>query len=246
MPPILDHDRSLRRRAGAFTVVELLVAVAIVIVLAALAFALVRRSRSAAERATCVNRLRQAATVLIGGAGDRGGRIELFRGGNGSFEYRPYFVVRDELGLPASPYDAHFATLREVMFCPAAPEPKLPHWHCYGVNFTDSERAGVAWRDDKVRDSAGRSSTVSTLQLATAAGPSNYVLVADSCMADGQQAFRIRGDDRIALRHGGRANAVFLDGSARSLKLGDLGGLGFDDAFDTAVNPPTVVAVPRD
>ena len=231
------------RRLPAFTLVELLVVITIVIVLAALAFTMLRRGKTAAERASCINRLRQVANMLISSATDNGGRLQVIRDGSGEFDFLPYFIVRDQLELPAEPFEAHYSRLRDVMFCPSAPEPeqKTAHLHTYGVNFAPNVRAGVTWKDELVEDSEGRTGTLATLPLASVSGPSNYPLVADSCQSNGQQTFRILDADRIGLRHGGRANAAFLDGSARSLGQEDLGKLGFKDAYDTSTKPPEVV-----
>jgi len=229
------------RRLPAFTLVELLVTIAIVIILAALAFSVLRSSKAAAERATCINRLRQVANLLISSASDTGGHLQVLREGSGESDFQPYFIVRDQLEVPADPFEAHYSRMRDVMFCPSAPAPETAHLHSYGVNFTPNVRAGVTWRDELFEDSEGRTGTLATLPLASVSGPSDYPLVADSCHSSGQQFFRIIETDRVGLRHGDRANAAFLDGSARSLGHEDLGKLGFKDAYDTSTNPPDIV-----
>ena len=237
------HSGGGTRRA--FTLVELLVVVAIIIVLAALVFSISGRMMSAAETTECMNRLRQTGAIMIGSATDNNNRIRIFKGGSGSFDYRPYFILRDEMNLPDTSYEAHYGTLSKIMFCPAAPEPKTPHWNCFGLNFTNSEIAGVTWKTEQVRDSQGRTANVSSLSLGSVSSPSEYLLVGDSCRADGQQIFRISGSDLIGLRHRDKANALFLDGSVRTLSRTDLGQIGFKDAYDTSTDPPTKVSLPQ-
>lgn len=239
---------SIRSGGGtrrAFTLVELLVVVAIIIVLAALVFTISGRMMAAAQSTECMNRLRQTGAIMIGSASDNHNRIRIFKGGSGSFDYRPYFILRDEMDLPDSSYEAHYGTLSKIMFCPAAPEPKTPHWNCFGLNFTNSEIAGVTWRTESVKDAQGRSANVSSLSLGSVSSPSEFLLVGDSCRADGQQIFRISGSDLVGLRHRDKANALFLDGSVRALDRAELGQIGFKHAYDTSTDPPTKVALPR-
>ena len=237
------HSGGGTRRA--FTLVELLVVVAIIIVLAALVFGISSRMMSAAKTTECMNRLRQTGTIMIASASDNHNRIRIFKGGEGSFEYLPYFILRDEMNLPDDSYEAHYGTLSKIMFCPAAPEPKTPHWNSYGLNFTDSEIAGVTWRDEKVEDDQGLSADISSFALAGVLSPSQFLFVGDSCQTDGQQIFRINEDDLIGLRHRDKANALFLDGSVRTMSRTELGQIGFKEAFDTTTNPPTKVSLPQ-
>lgn len=241
-PSITLCHRSARR---GFTLVELLVSIMILVVMAGLLVAITRGIKNSAERSTCMSRLRQVSTILLSVASENNGRVMAFQGGSGGFDYRPYFIVRDQLGLPKDPYDAHYSALRDVMFCPSAPEPTTPHWNSYGVNFTNSEVAGATWEQEKIQDSKGNNATVSTLSISTVDSPNRLVLLADSCQASGQQIFRITGSDRIGLRHGGKANACFLDGSAKGLSISELGALGFQNAYDTRTDPPTSVSLPK-
>lgn len=225
--------------------VELLVTITIVIVLAALAFAIFGRTKTTAERADCVNRLRQASAMLLASSNDSAGRIRAFRGGSGSFDFRPYFIIAEELQLRRNSQITDTGAMQDIMSCPSAPNPPTPHWTCYGVNFTDNEEMGAVWKDERAKDGAGREGTVSSLFVTKVTRSSGYVLIADSCQSNGQQIFRIRGGDKIGLRHDGRANVAFLDGSVRSMSRADLGGVGFQSAFDTSFSPPQNVSLPQ-
>lgn len=241
----MKFDPKRTNYPSAFTLVELLVTISIVVVLASIAFSLTQKAKQAAEKASCLSRLRQVGTILAGRAGETNNRYEVFRGGAGSFELRPYFILRDELGLPKGPYPAHFATLGEIMFCPAAPEPNLGHWNCFGIHVSNTDRAGSQWKTETIRDQQGRIANAAILRTSLVKYPSQCVLVADSCRSDGQQIFRIQGGDLIGLRHQGKASALFLDGSARTMSKADLGQLGFKKAYDTSVNPPSIVTLPK-
>lgn len=233
-------------KAPGFTVTELLVTIAIVVVLAAIAFSGFSNFQKRADEASCLSRLHQVSSVLVASAADGNNQIRLFQGGSGGFDYRPYFVVSNQLNVSQESNEAYAETMRKTMFCPTVKStPKNPHWSCYGVNFTPSERAGVEWVTEKFEDWRGRTSNLNVLHMGSVDAPSDYVFVADSCNASGDEIFRISGKDLVGLRHQGRANAAFLDGSARSLSPEDLGKLGFERAYDASTTPPQSVSLPR-
>ncbi len=235
-----------RRPLSGFTLPEILVVITIILVLAASLLMTMRNLKASAQSAKCLSRLRQSGTLLLASASDNGGRLRVFSGGNGNFDFRTYTIIGEALGMSQTATDVRHAAIGEMMQCPSAPGPPYnPHWRCYGVNFTESTLAGASWSAESIKDIAGERGNVSTLHLSKVAAPGLYVLLADSCQADGQQSFRITGDQRIGLRHSGKANAFMLDGSARSLTNRDLGKLGFTDAFDTRTNPPKVVRLPK-
>ena len=229
-----------------FTLTELLVVILIIVVLATFGFTMMRNAKASAQSSTCISPLRNVGTLLLSTAADNNGSVRVFSGGNGGFDYRPYYIVGSELGLDKDANSTAFeSALREVMFCPAAPASSMAHWNCYGVNFTNSTRAGATWINEQFQDANGRTANVKALKLASVDSPADYILIADSCQASGQQIFRITGADRIGLRHQHKANACFLDGSARILSPSDLGKLGFKEAYDTSSNPPQTVSLPQ-
>ena len=241
-----SSPRSSHGRRRAFTLVELLVVMAIIMVLGALVFSISRTAFAAAESSKCLSRLRQAGIVVAGSVGENNGRIRVFKDAASSEEVGPYSIVREQMDLPEEPVAAHFETLKNIMFCPSAPDPEIPHWNSYGVNFGDSLIAGATWTDETVEDSEGGSTVISSLVVISVTEAADFVLLADSCGKDGQGMFRIADDeDLIGLRHRGKANVFMLDGSARSLGQVDLGNLGFERAYDTATTPPTQVFLPE-
>ena len=239
MPGCDPSLRSMRWNRG-FTLLELMVVIVIVATLAALLFSMAVRGGVAADKASCVNRLKQSAGVMLSRASENSGQLILSKGGPGNFELRPYLMIANELGLENN--DSRDRTMSSMMSCPSIEFSETnPHWHCYGVNFIDSEERGVTWRKAPVRDSAGRNTTSYTLFLASIRRSADHILVADSCHSSGKEIFRISGEDLIGLRHGGSANAAFVDGSVRSLSRSDLGRLGFEKAYDTSEEPPVEV-----
>lgn len=69
-----NHSSGDWRRRG-FTLVELLVVVAIIILLAAVAFPLLSKMRSAADSANCMSNVRQVGIAITMYAGDNGGQL---------------------------------------------------------------------------------------------------------------------------------------------------------------------------
>ena len=241
--PSHAHAAAPNRRPSpvGFTLVELLVVIAIIAALAALSFAVFGKANASAKRATCLNRVRNIGNMLVTSATDSGGNVQIYKGGAGgshTTQYIPYYIIAQQNGFPLdSKRKTLYNMMKEVMFCPVAPPPKTPYYkYCYGVNLNPSQKAGAEWIDQQITDGAGNSYNLTVLNVARVQSPSSYVLIADSSRSNGQQSYVIYGSDLIAMRHKGRANACFLDGSSRSLTEGELGRLGFQRAFDCSGN----------
>jgi len=246
-PPAKNHCPSSKK---GFTLVELLVVIAIIAALAALSFAVFGKANKAAKRATCLNRVRNIGDMILTSAADSAGNVQIFNGGAGgsnTTRYIPYYIVAEQSGFPTGgKRKTLYNMMKEIMFCPVAPPPRTPYYkYCYGINLNPSQKAGAEWIDQSVLDPDGSSYSLTTLNVARVASPASYVLVADSSRSNGQQSFVIYGSDLIAMRHDGRANACFLDGSSRSLTEGELGRLGFQRAFDCSSKPPKSVNLSR-
>ncbi len=85
--------------------------------------------------------------------------------------------------------------------------------------------------------------TGSTLIPASVLRPDAYPFLIDSSTSAGDEIFRIleSNGDCVGLRNSGKANALFLDGSARSLGRPELKKAGFTKAYDNRTRPPRLI-----
>jgi prepilin-type N-terminal cleavage/methylation domain-containing protein len=86
-------------KKNGFTLTELLVVIAIIIVLAGVVTAVTRNTKERAGAAKRISDVRQAGSILLAKASETNGRGQYFSGGSGSFELRPYYIIKTELGL---------------------------------------------------------------------------------------------------------------------------------------------------
>ncbi len=197
---------TLRTRAG-FTLLELLVAIAIVAVLAGLVVTAVRSLRAKSAQVECTSNLRQWGTALGLYMAEHDGLIP--RRGQGRQKVQtidrpddwfnslpPYF------NLP--PYSELAAQGRKpkpgehsVFVCPEAKDNGAPNFLAYAMNFYLSP-----WDIDQqsIQQMAHPEQTVFM-----ADGPGGYCSTVPSANENSVQA-----------RHSGRANLAFLDGHVQS------------------------------
>ncbi len=74
-PPTSAPAPAIRGRTRGFTIIELLVVMAIIVVLVGIMLAVVRKTRTSAESLQCLSNLRQITTGLRMWAGDNGNRF---------------------------------------------------------------------------------------------------------------------------------------------------------------------------
>jgi prepilin-type N-terminal cleavage/methylation domain-containing protein/prepilin-type processing-associated H-X9-DG protein len=228
------------RRPRGFTVVELLVSIAIVVILATAIFAVLKQARNRAQTVKRLNNIRTSGSILLGKAQDMNGRASFFAGGqSGGFDLRPYNIVRDALGIPRGAKDVCEIMHWDVIQRP--PDGNL-HWNCYAVNFQNVPDLQIFWKQEAIEFSGG-TYNVKSLLVSAISRPSSYPLLIDSSQADGREIFRINesGAEYVGLRNNGKANAYFFDGSSRSMDKAELKAAGFTRAYDNSVNPPKVV-----
>lgn len=216
-----------------FTLVELLVAIVIIAILSVTALAVARSAKAKAEGAECLSQIRQCGSALLQAAMDDHGRLKLSTDAAGDLTTLPYGVIAGQLDPQVLDGQSNF----KVIHCPTAPSPQQRHVNCYGVNFADSEMAGAAW----VQEESG----LLRLTLSSVRHANRFPLVIDSCISNGSEEFQLSGSTRPGLRHNGKANAFFLDGSTRPLGLDDLGRAGFTEAFDCSERTPKLVNLPQ-
>lgn len=243
---------TVRRRLQAlpvrrgFTLVELLVVIAVTAAFVGVVIGVTKTVQQSAQASSRLANMRQAGTVLLETAGDRNGRCSYFSEGTGNFEYRHYLLVGRELGRKAN-------FLVEAMHWDSEKRPPSrgnEHWTCRAINFknvTYPDGSSTRWINETVKDSAGKSSTVKSLPIASVAMPGSYPLLIDSSGSGGSEIFRINegNGDCVGLREAGgkKAGAFFFDGSARLMDKTDLKRAGFTKAFDNSKAPPVLITL---
>lgn len=119
MLPLASYPRTKRRRPSGFTLVELLVAIALIVILCGLLFPVFAQARAGARKSTAVSNLKQIGEGLLMYTADFDehlpNRWPLWNG------YRPFFWKVDGGDLPSllKPYVRH----SEVWY---SPEDRLP------------------------------------------------------------------------------------------------------------------------
>ncbi len=226
-------------KRNGFTLTELLVVIAIIAVLAGIAFTTTSKLKERAGSSKRISDIRQAGAILLAKASDTSGRCQYFSGGSGSFDFRPYYIIKTELGLDL--YDNHEA---DIMFWDSKRlPPKLSHWNCRAINFKNVPDLNAVWRTASVKDAQGRSANVASLIIGDVTRPGVYPLMIDSSNSSGDETFRINDNaDCVGLREAGKkANAFMLDGSVRSMGLSELRAAGFTKAYDNSTTPPKLI-----
>lgn len=203
--PIPCHRCGIETARDAFTLVELVVTVAIVATLAAFCIGALERTRAMGAQTTCTGNLRQWGVALHLYAADHSGAVP--RRGQGIqpvtrldrpedwFNCLPPYLgsvsyeEQARNGSPARPGD------KSVFVCPAAHDPgSYPHFICYGMNIYLSP-----W----IRPDPHRLVELPALyQLAFMAdAPGGWASTVPSAAPYSVQP-----------RHSGRANVAFVDG----------------------------------
>lgn len=168
---------SFSRRGGssfrAFTLVELLVVVGIVIVLAALLFPAVDRARKNSHVPKCMNNQRQILTAILLAAADNQGRLPDIAVDGGAGDSDRWDVkIAEYLNIPhASFYGARATSLR----CPSA---KKGTWFTYGLNYAGSDRRVFARMAQSFDPPVGNPNHKGSQRLMNL--PTSSILIADA------------------------------------------------------------------
>ena len=191
------------RQARGFTLVELLIVIAITAMLAAIVLAVFPRARGMAQRGQCVAHLRQLTQAARMYAQDYDQRLVPARAGGAPAPSRGYTWC-----VLLQPHIRN----REILVCPRDPEPRptagstcLPH--SYGINYQLTYNTG--W---------GAGSLAK--KLTTTHGHSQTILFFDMKSETEQMgaSYLAHGLSRIAPRHEGMAQFAFLDGHVKALQ----------------------------
>ncbi|WP_417170071.1 prepilin-type N-terminal cleavage/methylation domain-containing protein [Victivallis sp.] len=200
-------------RSAMFTLIELLIVVAIIAILAALLLPALNKARDRARTINCLNNQKELARVMHFYAND----------------YNNYSITRqNNKPWPNWLVDYRYVkTLREpFLFCPTLKELSMnnsaPQWRTYGHNY-------IAWEDHHkfwVEQGFGRFAIINGgdlyLHLAGIKKPSQLPHFADTVnlnfsppLASWMCPLRDPiGKETISFHHSGNSNIVFIDGHA--------------------------------
>jgi prepilin-type N-terminal cleavage/methylation domain-containing protein len=242
----MSHSRVKHHslRQSGFTLTELLVVIVIIVVLATVTIGVVTRLMKRAESAKAMSNLRQSGAILVTSAFEKNNRFSFFSGGgSGAFDERAYNIVRAYLGKPQGEWNNLEQNRADIMhWNPKRVKPVNFHWNCFAVNFTDVPQFGVQWTQDNGRadGSNGRSLSIPRVQR-----PESYPILIDSSTAEGGEIFRVGvvANELPGMRNDGKANAFFIDGSARALDKAGLKAAGFTRAYDNSKTPPRSITL---
>lgn len=231
---------AFRKKASgvsAFTVLELMISVALIGILAVLMFVSFKAVSATRVNTRCVNNLRQTGTAMLIYIADSQQTLRSFHGG----------AVVDEIWSRKLFYGGYLNpdvsgtgenaillnqidTVGHLLRCPSgaieatyktdSPEvrsnPRRWPWQTYGL--------GMYQADTPIKTTTVNNKNTYSFEvkLAKIEEPARYILFADSSGIGPNfyQSFRISrtaGEGGVCLRHNGRANAFFLDGHIEAI-----------------------------
>ena len=210
---------------GAFTLVELLVVVAVIALLSALAFSALRSAIETSRRATCAGNLKTLAIGVLGYAGENNGCLPYSLGNDripGAPASAPWFwAAGDYIGSKytrAQEIDYWskqkiFRGLPSSFYCPSAKRETsntTPYDISYGIN-------------RQLVDNYQNDSPPTQMRVISVPRPSRMVLLADSMSYSERNvnAWRVA-NGTVSKRHGTVANVAWLDGHVSREPLAEL------------------------
>lgn len=201
------------RRRDAFTVMELIVVVGVIMVLAGLAFAVYMHAKAKGGQATCANNLRELGQTLLMYAQDNGGYLPPYKNAvwhrNWIERIGDAYPAPDLLWASISPY----VKTRAICYCPNDPIAGKPvtRWayvyHLYSSYYYNLRR------DPPVRDD-GRLEFANTW---LDAGSFRLLFDPNSFYRHPSPANTDNPEEEPGCEHFGSQNVVYLDGHAGTI-----------------------------
>ena len=216
IPPYINLKPSVyKRNPNGFTLVELLVTIAIIAVLAALLSGWVKSTMASSHNAKCISNLRQIYVYALAYSNENNNALPIYAVDNNTNQNNRWpRKIPTVLGLKFTNID----TWDGLLTCPASKKPTwLPDGKYYNSYAMNQFLAGIGsgmpgsfnWdRDPYCND---------PIRLSAITRPEKYVYMADAAMgAPSWYHYLIRPQSSITtyvdLRHKRGANFLFLDG----------------------------------
>lgn len=221
-----------------FTLLELLIVIALVALLAILGLTATRHLNSQVKTVRCVNNLRQCATLLLQYAAEHNNRITYKIGGSGASNRLWASYVAEALDVDRNTTTPVPAL--DILYCPVSkpykhdPQNSTWSWDCYGGFFVSSSQVKTVPMDEP-----GGKWTGLEVTLANITSLGSYPILLDSIISSSKmqhmrvQSYSASSDKgSLFLAHGNKANVAFHDGHVSSLNPERLRALGFTSAVN--------------
>lgn len=242
-----DMKQRIRNR---FTLVEMLVVIAIIGILAALLMPALRNAVEAARTAMCANNQRQCHIALTSYGGDNLGHLAAFyKAAGGQNVYWTLFVRGNQAGFASGFSGPSYIESSRLLLCPNNPKLRYelsagdrdgtgnPSAYGYGLfRFTAAESSALGESFGRqINFSAGTRPFIIQYNLNRIRRPSSVTMFADSAFPKSTgvwsmanvsgSASAIADTGRVWLQHSGMANIMFFDGHLRGMEALQLNAL---------------------